>query len=79
MLSFLIDLHFEVVTVIENAVDLALRDVVPDLMERNYVVKPCNFSHELCVISFVLGFLGFLFQLILYTLVKGPLKILEQF
>jgi len=41
-------------TIVEDAVDLAMWDIVPNLMESNDVVKPSNLSHEPGEIIFVL-------------------------
>ena len=48
------DLHFESIAVIEDVAELAMRNRVPNLVERNYIVEPCYFAHSLGVVVLVL-------------------------
>ena len=71
-------LHFELVclAVIQNLVQLSVRNFVPHLMELNHIVKPCNLSQELVVVGLVERLLLVLF--ILDVLPHGPLNVLEE-
>ena len=68
-----VNLHFELVAfiVIQNVVQLSMRNFVPDLMKLDEIIEPSNLSQELMVVR--LGHLLLLVLFILNVLPHGPL------
>ena len=65
-----------VFTVIQNVGELSMRNLVPHLMKLDQIIKPCNLSNKLVIVS--LGEVLLLLLFVLDALPEGPLDVLEQ-